>query len=379
MKYIKKFSTHNDYVSYVDGDNYITPNVSLCNEEKEVHYQKRLHDYSQDYFTVEALGDGNVCFRYNAWSPTNTQRYMEYSKDGGDTWTRATNVENQEVIMTIPLLTGETALVRGDNDTLYAYNDYENKDELISPGIYSSFFYSTVQFKIYGNIMSLLQVDDFTVGSSSLKSNMFYRMFSDPGRNLGYSQTKACYLVDAENLVLPSANLKASCFKSMFDSCLYLVKAPKKLRAKTLASECYSDMFIRCRSLTSAPELPATTLAGACYTEMFFGCTSLTTPPALPATTLAQSCYMFMFDECTSLTEAPELPATTLADSCYMFMFSYCRNLRYVKAMFIDTVASNVSGWLDNVAEIGTFVKNSEATWTSAGIPSGWTIETASE
>ena len=34
---------------------------------------------------------------------------------------------------------------------------------------------------------------------------------------------------------------------------------------------------------------------------MFRGCRSLTTAPALPATTLASNCYSYMFRDCTSL------------------------------------------------------------------------------
>ena len=45
---------------------------------------------------------------------------------------------------------------------------------------------------------------------------------------------------------------------------------------------CYQYMFIDCKNLTSAPELPATTLASSCYNHMFYGCTSLTSAPELP-------------------------------------------------------------------------------------------------
>ena len=45
---------------------------------------------------------------------------------------------------------------------------------------------------------------------------------------------------------------------------------------------------------------------------LFYGCKSLTQAPELPATTLADYCYLQMFNGCTSLTQAPELPATNL-------------------------------------------------------------------
>jgi hypothetical protein len=115
---------------------------------------------------------------------------------------------------------------------------------------------------------------------------------------------------------------------------------------------------------------------------MFLNCTSLTTAPELPATTLAEICYYYMFQGCTSLTTAPELPATTLANQCYESMFSGCTNLNYIKAMFITTPSKTYTrNWVSGVAASGTFVKNSAATWTTTGtngVPTGWTVETAS-
>jgi hypothetical protein len=82
------------------------------------------------------------------------------------------------------------------------------------------------------------------------------------------------------------------------------------------------------------------------------------------------------------LTNAPELPATTLAEYCYEYMFANCSKLNYIKAMFITTPSEEYTGfWVDGVSSTGTFVKNVAATWDvtgSNGIPSGWTVETAS-
>jgi hypothetical protein len=105
--------------------------------------------------------------------------------------------------------------------------------------------------------------------------------------------------------------------------------------------------------------------------------------PALPAITLTSNCYNAMFYGCTSLTTAPVLPATTLASNCYTNMFQGCTSLNYIKAMFTTTPGTtNTNNWVNGVAANGTFVKNSAAQWDVSGIhgvPSGWTIETASE
>ena len=180
---------------------------------------------------------------------------------------------------------------------------------------------------------------------------------------------------------LPATTLADYCYLNMFYGCTLLVTAPE-LPVTTLAQSCYDGMFNGCTSLTTAPQLPATTLAEECYEYMFAGCTSLTTPPVLPATTLADYCYNSMFEDCDSLTTAPELPATTLVDGCYNYMFEGCSNLNYIIAMFttipIDIYTNN---WVRGVAASGTFVKNSAAQWNvtgNSGVPSGWTVQTAS-
>ena len=117
-----------------------------------------------------------------------------------------------------------------------------------------------------------------------------------------------------------------------------------------------------------------------CYSHMFSGCTSLTQAPALPATTLADSCYSNMFYDCKSLTQAPALPATTLANSCYSNMFNGCTLLSHIEALFTTTPGTSyTNSWVNGVAQNGTFVKSSEATWNVIGvngIPTGWTVTT---
>jgi hypothetical protein len=64
-------------------------------------------------------------------------------------------------------------------------------------------------------------------------------------------------------------------------------------------------------------------------------------------------------------------------------MFLGCSNLNYIKMMATDISATVCMDlWVSGVASSGIFVKNPAATWTktgSSGIPSGWTVQTASE
>ena len=177
-------------------------------------------------------------------------------------------------------------------------------------------FDSTGKFDVQGNVMSLLYGDDFK-GQTDLsdKTEVFAALFSDNN------------IINAKNL-----------------------------------------------------SLPATTLSKGCYKEMFHHCEWLETAPVLPATTLAKDCYYEMFARCDMLETAPVLPATTLVNGCYDFMFNECYSLKYIKAMFTTSpVGDYTTAWVYGVAETGTFVKNSAATWDvtgDSGIPSGWTVVT---
>ena len=203
---------------------------------------------------------------------------------------------------------------------------------------------------------------------------------------------------------LPATELEYSCYSWMFEECSNLTTAPEILPATTMYEECYRGMFFRCSSLTNTPKLPAMVMADSCYEGMFYECSSLVEAPELPATTLAEDCYrgMFwnspnlaiasalpatslvedcyreMYSYCPSLTTAPILPATALADSCYYRMFDGCTSLDYIKCLATDISANGCTEyWLSGVAEIGTFVKASNAQWAkgSSGIPEGWTVE----
>ena len=110
----------------------------------------------------------------------------------------------------------------------------------------------------------------------------------------------------------------------------------------------FYGLFMDCKALTSAPELPATKLASYCYSNMFKGCTNLNTAPALPATTLAQFCYQGMFKGCTNLKTAPALPAETLVYYCYQSMFFDCTNLTSVTMLASGEQISQSNGCFDS-------------------------------
>ena len=142
-------------------------------------------------------------------------------------------------------------------------------------------------------------------------------------------------------------------------------------------------MFRGCTALESVGSVSAPAISKYGCNQMFYGCTSLTSAPALPSVNLSEYGYYWMFGGCSSLENAPELPALVLKQGCYSEMFNGCSSLNHVKAMFTtDPSTVNIGGWLNGVSSSGTYVMNSLATYnpvSDAGVPSEWTIETASE
>jgi hypothetical protein len=71
-----------------------------------------------------------------------------------------------------------------------------------------------------------------------------------------------------------------------------------------------------------------TTVSSYCFYRLFRQCKSLTTAPSLPATWVANYCYANMFVSCSNLETIVELPAEALRDYCYMSMFSGCSKIK---------------------------------------------------
>ena len=380
--------------------NYIEPWVGYVTATEEVSYNLPPCGEPCEYLTFTALESGTFSLTLQAKVTVEAVSSVSYSIDDGETWTTTNNVTGSEVVITTPTISqGESVLWKAN-----AVQFTVNSDDYPGGNFGKSYFSSTGNFNISGNMLSMLYGDDFQ-GKTSFKTLISNGYTAGTFGNLFYGAT---HLVDASHLVLSPNVLTNNCYANMFYGCTSLTTAPE-LPATTLATACYNGMFNSCSALTNAPEIQATTLVSSCYYYMFHGCTSLTTAPALPATTLAQSCYgsMFggctglttapslqattlsrdcynsMFYGCTSLTTAPELPATTLVTGCYSQMFNNCTRLNYIKAMFTTTPSTSyTASWLNNVKSTGTFVKNSAAEWdvTGAnGIPSGWTVQTASE
>lgn len=196
------------------------------------------HDYSKDYFTMVALGDNLEI----GWD-TEFTNLLSYSTDNGSTWSEPS------IGFRVTLAnSGDTIMFKGSGMTSGGIKSIGK----LRPTDF------TVDYKVQGNIMSLLFGDNF-VNQTDLTG--YVSAF------IGFFQfTKTApnnRLLSVENLVLP---------------------------ATTLEQACYSGMFQGCTSLTTAPELPATTLAERCYYQMFRGCSSLNNITCLATDISANNC-----------------------------------------------------------------------------------------
>ena len=115
------------------------------------------------------------------------------------------------------------------------------------------------------------------------------------------------------------------------------------------------------------------------YALMFDGCTNLLyAPKVLPANDFKGAySYQYMFRNCKSLITAPELPATTLSAQCYQYMFYGCTSLKTIRCRAKVTASNATLYWMYGVETAGTFYGHSEYGWSSgaSGIPTTWTFE----
>ena len=305
-------------ITVTDGTNVSTISVS----------QEAYADYASQYFTMEVLTAGTICFKAGASATSvSNRRTIQYSKNNG-TWNSITSTTGGT---TFSVSAGDVIRFKGTNAT------YSTK----SASTYSNTFQgTTAKVKVYGNIMSFVAGDNFQTAKTFSSTYVFRSFISFSG------------VMDAENLILPATALTEGCYLGLLGD----------------------------TKITIAPKLPATSLAKSCYWNLFLRCANLVTPSELPATTMKESCYRAMYYG-TSITTAPDLPAATLAANCYYQMFDQTSTLNYIKCLATNISATTpLNNWVRGVAASGTFVKAaSMSSWPTGnnGIPSGWTVQNA--
>lgn len=314
--------------------NTITGEVKIINDEGDGDEDNGEGEGDGEEIIDPSLGVPYLTFtaeKRQTFNLTKAVSGLEYSVNDGE-WS-----ELGIKIVTFGGTYGKLKL-RGinSNGTATSLNDY-------SQIVFSSIVNTPITCS--GDIRTLVDYENYT--TANMGNARFCSLFAGencdrlisapklPAKSLAsdcyFNMFKGCTgLTTAPDL--PAKNLSVNCYSHMFDGCTNLTTAPKILATKLAANSC-SYMFYNCRNLTKAPELPATVLASSCYSNMFTNCTSLTIAPELPATSLVTDCYSYMFFGCSKLTTAPKLPATSLAVNCYTYMFANCSSLIVAPAL----------------------------------------------
>ena len=288
MKHIGFFQAHTNYAEFFMSSAYSLPNVSVCFEEKEIHYDH----VEPDYITFTPTTDEEVyirfCAGYNQNYDDGVERGLsdtgytyEYSLDGGE-W---------------------TPYIYGQEITLYDSTHnvrFRHRLEYTDRGIFG--------YEPYGAEFGYGQLYG-TGGNLSPVIPAQKKSESDEGCGRFYL---------SGGLVDCTGNI-ATLLDGFGTS-------------RRLSEYAFAGLFFNCDNLHTAPILPYITIPVGAYYLMFHGCTSLVNAPVLDSVNISDYCYFGMFAFCESLTTAPYLPATTIYEHSYQYMFFGCKSLTSVQS-----------------------------------------------
>ena len=347
-------------------------------------------DYYNQYFTTESETDNNtITLTVGSSVTSNHMTSISYSYDKVN-WT-TTVIDSTTQTISVTLNTGNKAYWKGIGNALGS--GYQNAN-------YWSIFSATGNYKVYGNIASLLFGDSF-IGQYTMPAG-----YSN-GRNFQCLFREDTHLTDAKNLIIPfyncSNNAMANTFygcsnllygpelyftsigqyslTSTFQNCTSMISGPSKLLFNTLYYQSCGSMFRDCKALVHGPKMNITNIvsgAGNACVYMFQNCWSMTDIDfTCTAETLSTSCFSAMFYKCNLLESSFVLPAQTLVSGCYYNMF-YQTKVNDITCLATSGFDTNncLNNWLYDVPSTGTFTKKAGVSWSSgaSGIPSGWTI-----
>lgn len=202
----------------------------------------------------------------------------------------------------------------------------------------------TLETSYDGEIWEPFTVGETTITLTSVGDKVYFRAGEGGNTALG-----AYALSDYNNFVIAGKIAASGNTMSLLQG---------DVTTYTLARYCFSNLFSNCKSLTSAPELPATTLASFCYYRMFYKCSSIATAPELPTETHSAE-----------------------ARGPYNLMFTDCTNLSKIKVRLTTSLTAATAGkWVENVSPTGTFIcptalgTNETIKRGIGGCPQGWTV-----
>ena len=336
----------NPIVKINKSDEHIILNKSLIANNKD--FDPTLSEYYYKYFTIENLSDGKNVISFKNISTNSDYKayiYVSYEEaDGTQSEWRSYGIaddvqfnlwrKHQKLRIKGKLLN----MVAGFHDGGLPTNTTKIStiDGLISNKQHS-YISAEGNYKVYGNIMSILLDDYFLDVNCDLKHSN--KNIIDPRNLIGFFKDST-QLIDAKNLVLPSNDFDDFCgYAYMFSGCENLESAPI-LYAKNTKFCCYYKMFENCKKLKDVTKyLPATDLYPYCYAYMFSGCETLEIAPEISAVYLNNS----------NTTDKGET-GNDYYNSCKC-IFENCKKLKYIKACAYPNTDNsyNFKDWINGV------------------------------
>ena len=299
MGTIDLFQNHMNYSEFRNSSGFSAPNVSVCFEEKEVHY----NPIDPSYITFTPVGNEEVYVALNAGIDNSGGGDRRETEDTDSGYTYEISIDNGEWQ---PYVYGsEITLANSSHNVRFRHalgsvETFVNGSE--TPFAFGDGFDDDVLSPIEGPYGLEAKIPEVAV------KKRIGRFYLDGG--LVDCTGNIATLLDGRGA---SRKIDELAFMQLFANCKNLHSAPT-LPYSTLSRGCYYMMFYGCTALTQSPQLNATSIADFCYYGMFAFCYSMTTGPLrLPATTIYAHSYQLMFFECSSLTQTPlTLPASRL-------------------------------------------------------------------
>ncbi len=320
--YIDEYQNHSGVTAALNADTLRRPYVAYLSDTGKIDWNTKEPDYASMPLTYEFLSDGEFEF-YETFGKNYQINFKRINGEyASDEWKILSSRSNPKT--RVHVKAGD--LVQFGGNTNY----YTSGETFLTIKV------TNATYNVYGNIMSLLDKENFANMTSFPKVDLDGRWYRFP---LIFARSTG--LLNAENLVLPVLNL---------------TDGGGKLGV-------YDSMFLFCTNLKTAPKLPATVLGECCYHKMFAGCSNLTGSIVLPAKTLPYGagiglwgCYCDMFKDCSKLDNITCLATENLIGA--------------------GSTSLPLNGWVYNVSPTGTFVKHPDAVWPTgpSGIPEGWTV-----
>lgn len=184
--------------------------------------------------TFEAVNDETQIIFQNLSGGT-----VEFRRDEGE-WRTYTSA--------LTLDAGEKVSFRGNNASYFPDSD-------------ASHFECTDDCYVYGNVMSLISATDYDHVTELTDDHTFRELFKDNTFIRNHPE---------KELLLPATTLTANCYRSMFEGCTALTKAPV-LPAAELRQNCYQSMFEGCTNLVYIKCLATSINAVGCTTDWVNG------------------------------------------------------------------------------------------------------------